>query len=68
MNQAQTCRTPERNQWQLVQNSTGRVIRTFATEDDAWFYQHHDSLYPVSEYAIRCLARTELDTKRKGKG
>lgn len=42
----------ESSEWRLVQNSTGRVIRTFATEEDAWFYQHHDSMYPVSEYTI----------------
>jgi hypothetical protein len=55
-----TCRTSEQEQWRLVQNSTGRVIRTFATEEDAWFYQHHDSLYPVSEYAI-CGPATSND-------
>lgn len=38
--------------WRLVQNSTGRVIRTFASEDDAWFYQQWDGLYPASEYTI----------------
>src|SRR5690348_6252058 len=42
----------QRQQWRLVQNSTGRVIRTFDTEDDAIFYQQWDSLYPVSEYTI----------------
>jgi hypothetical protein len=40
------------DEWRLVQNSTGRVIRSFENEEEAWFYQHHDSLYPVSEYTV----------------
>lgn len=47
------------NRWRLVQTSTGRVIRTFGTEEDAVFYQRHDSLYPTSKYAVQCLALCE---------